>query len=141
MFNVLPYIGFNVQPDAGLPGFRVGRPEDRLGLRIDQNGSVSRTFGAGSDVPMVEYNSGNARQTTSLPLGNPGGASSWRSRDPFGATAYLAENPYGQLKLGNLRARSHRHLRTTLALYLKWGQGMIATRHGKNVMYDASRKP
>jgi hypothetical protein len=32
MFKSLSDIGFNVRPDTGVPGFRVGLPEDPPGL-------------------------------------------------------------------------------------------------------------
>jgi hypothetical protein len=42
MFKSLSDIGFNVRPDTGVPGFRVGLPEDPPGFAINNDGSIRR---------------------------------------------------------------------------------------------------
>jgi hypothetical protein len=55
---------FNFRPQNSFSGFRVGMPEE-LGFRIDQDGSVRRTFGDDSSVPGLDYDLySNARPET-----------------------------------------------------------------------------
>ena len=42
MRNNLQYIGFNVQPNTGVPGFRVGLAEDTPSIATDMDGSTRR---------------------------------------------------------------------------------------------------
>ncbi len=68
---------FNFPSNAGLPGFRVGRPDDPPGFRMNQDGSVGRFAGAPSTAP-----DDNALQTTGLLTG-------------FGSAATVASEPSG----------------------------------------------
>ena len=55
---------FNFPSNGGLPGFRVGRPDDVPGFNMNQDGSVGRFAGGPSNAP-----GDNALQTTALRTG------------------------------------------------------------------------
>jgi hypothetical protein len=42
---------FNLRPKTGLPGFRVGQPEDQPGFAIDENGEGRSALPIGFNVP------------------------------------------------------------------------------------------
>ena len=68
---------FNFPSNGGLPGFRVGRPDDVPGFNMNQDGSVGRFAGGPSNAP-----GDNALQTTALRTG-------------FGSAGTIAPEPSG----------------------------------------------
>jgi len=68
---------FNFPSNGGLPGFRVGRPDDVPGFNMNQDGSVGRFAGGPSNDP-----GDNALQTTALRTG-------------FGSAGTIAPEPSG----------------------------------------------
>jgi hypothetical protein len=72
---------FNFPSNGGLPGFRVGRPDDLPGFNINQDGSVGRFADGPSNAP-----DDNALQTTALRTG-------------FGSAGTIASEPSGVISV------------------------------------------
>jgi len=92
---------FNFPSNAGLPGFRVGRPDDPPGFRMNQDGSVRRFADAPSNAP-----DDNAPQTTGLSTGF--GSAGTAASEPSGVVPVNCTSAGGLLSCTTPRGRSLR---------------------------------